>query len=279
MQQIVKSVGAHAHALDRGQAGQAATFENSEWAHRAHRGGTGLGIWIDTPQWHSPARLKARDVDGVIRYLCMPFNTGPGTALPNKALERAELDQKIGAGIDVADIWEDAADDHLGGYVRGFDKGRRAGDWMLNVLDWSAGGSCCSSIDVDSGTGWSGLVWLIRRVELASPNVKQVEDPVVFGEPAILATLGAIRSNTGQLLYDETQRCVARCCGIGVCAGSRRPGSVEVAVVWDSQRRSPVARRAIRRSIGAPSSQLGAMSRRSASSMWDLTSVLSLPRN
>jgi len=55
-------------------------------------GGTGLGIWIDTPQWHSPATLKARNVDGVIRYLCMPFNTGPGTALPNKRLERAELD-------------------------------------------------------------------------------------------------------------------------------------------------------------------------------------------
>src|SRR6476619_5070752 len=69
---------------------------------RPPRGGTGLGIWIDTPQWHSPATLKARNVDGVIRYLCMPFNTGPGTALPNKRLERAELDQKIGAGIDVA---------------------------------------------------------------------------------------------------------------------------------------------------------------------------------
>ena len=61
--------------------------------------GTGLGIWIDTSQWHSPATLKARNVDGVIRYLCMPYNTGPGTALPNKRLERAELDQKIGAGI------------------------------------------------------------------------------------------------------------------------------------------------------------------------------------
>ena len=117
-----------------------------------------MGIWIDTPQWHSPATLKARNVGGVIRYLCMPFNTGPGTALPNKRLERAELDQKIGAGIDVAVNWEDAADNYLGGYARGLDKGRRAGDWMLNVLDWPAGGSCCSSIDADIGTGWGGLV-------------------------------------------------------------------------------------------------------------------------
>jgi len=114
-----------------------------------------VGIWIDTPSWHPASQLLARGVEGVIRYLCMPYNTGPGSTMPNKRLERAELDQKLAAGIDVAVNWEDAADDALGGYARGLDKGRRAGDWMLNVLDWPAGGVCASSIDFDIG-GWAG---------------------------------------------------------------------------------------------------------------------------
>jgi hypothetical protein len=108
-----------------------------------------MGLWIDTPTWHPVATLKARGVEGVMRYLCEPYNTGPGSSMPNKRLERAELDQKIAAGIDVGVNWEDAANDATFGYPRGLDKGKKAGSWMLDVLDWPAGGSCCSSIDFD----------------------------------------------------------------------------------------------------------------------------------
>jgi len=158
-----------------------------------------LGIWIDTPQWHSPATLKARNVDGVIRYLCMPFNTGPGSALPNKRLERAELDQKIGAGIDVAVNWEDAADDYVGGYARGFDKGRRAGDWMLNVLGWPAGGSCCSSIDADIGAAWGGLARDYQRGFADGLTQEGPYAPGIYGSAPALN--GARRDGTAHVFW------------------------------------------------------------------------------
>ena len=158
-----------------------------------------MGIWIDTPQWHSPATLKARNVDGVIRYLCMPFNTGPGTALPNKRLERAELDQKIRAGIDVAVNWEDAADDYVGGYARGFDKGRRAGDWMLNVLGWPAGGSCCSSIDADIGTAWGGLARDYQRGFADGLTQEGPYAPGIYGSAPALN--GARRDGTAHVFW------------------------------------------------------------------------------
>src|SRR6266576_5970997 len=103
-----------------------------------------------------PAKLKAGGYD-IMRYLCSPWNTGPGSSLPNKRLERAELDGYISAGVDVAVNFEDAEDDYLGGYARGNEKGKRAGDWMYNTLDFTPGATCCSSLDADIGFTWGGV--------------------------------------------------------------------------------------------------------------------------
>jgi len=112
--------------------------------------------WIDTPWPQDPKRLKANGYD-IMRYICSDWNTGPGTSMPNKRISRAELDSYIAAGVDVAVNFEDAADDYLGGYQRGKDKGQKAGTWMATELGWPMGGVCCSSIDADIGTTWGGL--------------------------------------------------------------------------------------------------------------------------
>jgi len=112
--------------------------------------------WIDTPWPQDPKRLKAGGYD-IMRYICSDWNTGPGTSMPNKRISRPELDSYIAAGVDVAVNFEDAADDYLGGYARGKQKGQKAGTWMATELGWPSGGVCCSSIDADIGTSWGGL--------------------------------------------------------------------------------------------------------------------------
>jgi len=112
--------------------------------------------WIDTPWPQDPKRLKAGGYD-IMRYICSDWNTGPGTSMPNKRISRPELDSYLAAGVDVAVNFEDAADDYLGGYARGKEKGQKAGTWMATELQWPSGGVCCSSIDADIGTTWGGL--------------------------------------------------------------------------------------------------------------------------
>jgi hypothetical protein len=83
--------------------------------------------------------------------------------MPNKRISRPELDSYIAAGVDVAVNFEDAADDYLGGYQRGKDKGQKAGTWMATELGWPSGGVCCSSIDADLGMTWGGLAAAYQR--------------------------------------------------------------------------------------------------------------------
>jgi outer membrane lipoprotein SlyB len=118
--------------------------------------------WIDTPWPQDPARLKANGYD-IMRYICSDWNTGPGTSMPNKRISRPELDRYVAAGVDVAVNFEDAADDYLGGYQRGKEKGQKAGTWMATELGWPSGGVCCSSIDADLGTTWGGLAQQYQR--------------------------------------------------------------------------------------------------------------------
>jgi hypothetical protein len=112
--------------------------------------------WVDTPWPQDPAKLKAGGYN-VMRYICSDWNTGPGTSMPNKRISRPELDSYIAAGVDVAVNFEDAADDYLGGYQRGKEKGQKAGTWMATELAFPAGAVCCSSIDADLGISWGGL--------------------------------------------------------------------------------------------------------------------------
>jgi Rv2525c-like, glycoside hydrolase-like domain len=118
--------------------------------------------WVDTPWPQDPKRLKTNGYD-IMRYICSDWNTGPGTSMPHKRISRPELDSYIAAGVDVAVNFEDAADDYLGGYDRGKEKGQKAGTWMATELGWPSGGVCCSSIDADIGTSWGGLAQQYQR--------------------------------------------------------------------------------------------------------------------
>jgi hypothetical protein len=158
-----------------------------------------VAVWIDTPWWLDYGKVKARGYAGVVRYICSDYNTGPGSALPQKRITYAEAQQILANGLDYAVNFEDAAQDYLGGYARGYAKGQIAGGWMLNTLKAPAGMSCCSSLDADIGTVWKSPA---KDYQHGFADGLTSEGPFVPGiYGSAIALNGAWADNTGHVFW------------------------------------------------------------------------------
>lgn len=106
---------------------------------------------LDTPWVLDVNKVKSLGFGGVNRYMCAPWNTGPGTSLPNKRPDYGEVQAYLQAGLDFWWNYEDGADDFNDGYAAWKVRGQRATEYGANVLKLPPGMGCYASMDMDPG--------------------------------------------------------------------------------------------------------------------------------